>query len=424
MSFACCSCCERRRAGVASAAGTTCASCVRRILTLDQPYVFCEQIWVPDFDQTRAFIAQISVWVMLPGLPLEYWEEKHLRTILEPMGLLLHSDEVTRSKGRAGKRAMFARALIEFKLEKVPIAGVCIHTLEDERFQKLTIENPPPRCNSSISREGAETTRHKYRGDQHHIGSTSGFSGLSDTQVRKRIPCLVQTGTVWTKQGILSPQVKPTKVSCNKSDLLEVDANDYTQAPPSEGDQVSTNTDFQSGLGYKIVPLPPVTSSPPCRGTFYVNAQLPIIADATNPCSNISPMHTSGSTETQCTTVHSSGSDGHLHQSPETSNYLAVSISTSVMANWQGVSLEFGILYTGPSLQPLKVATWPWGCILYICFGHTTRYFGYHSHSHCPFPIPSHHLLHRTSAIPLRNFRTIRSSGSAKDTGEYHRRNN
>ena len=81
-------------------------------------------------------------------------------------------------------------------------------------------------------------------------------------------------------------------MSCNKSDLLEVDANDYTQAPPSEGDQVSMNTDFQSGLGYKIVPLPPVTSSPPCRGTFYVNAQLPIIADATNPCSNISSMET------------------------------------------------------------------------------------------------------------------------------------
>ena len=46
MSFACCSCCERLRASAAGAAGTMCGSCVRRILTLDQPCVFRQQIYV------------------------------------------------------------------------------------------------------------------------------------------------------------------------------------------------------------------------------------------------------------------------------------------------------------------------------------------------------------------------------------------
>lgn len=83
---------------------------------------------------------------MLPGFPLEYWEEQHLQTILAPMGSLLRLDEVTRSKGRASRLAMFAQALIELDLSQVPLEGVCIHMPEGERFQKFIVENPPPWC--------------------------------------------------------------------------------------------------------------------------------------------------------------------------------------------------------------------------------------------------------------------------------------
>lgn len=102
--------------------------------------------WVPNFDPTTAFIAQVLVWVMLPGLPLEYWDDHLLQMILEPLGTVLRLDEVTRSRGRANKRAMFARVLIKMDISHEPLEGVCIRTPEGERFQKFTIENPPSQC--------------------------------------------------------------------------------------------------------------------------------------------------------------------------------------------------------------------------------------------------------------------------------------
>lgn len=55
-------------------------------------------------------------------------------------------DEVTLSKGHANHKAVFARALVELDLDKVPIDGVCIRSPDGERFQKFTLENAPPRC--------------------------------------------------------------------------------------------------------------------------------------------------------------------------------------------------------------------------------------------------------------------------------------
>ncbi|XXG45609.1 hypothetical protein AAC387_Pa02g0650 [Persea americana] len=90
--------------------------------------------WVPKFDPTKAHIAELPLWVMLPGLPLEYWDPVDLHAIVAPIGTILRMDEVTQSKGRANNKAMFARALVELDLDKEPIEGVCIRSLEGERF--------------------------------------------------------------------------------------------------------------------------------------------------------------------------------------------------------------------------------------------------------------------------------------------------
>ncbi|KAJ8617857.1 hypothetical protein MRB53_014043 [Persea americana] len=75
---------------------------------------------------------------MLPGLPIEYWDQNHLGTILAPLGALLRLDEVTQTKGRTTNRAMFARALVELDLAKDPIDGVYIQSLDGIRYQKFT----------------------------------------------------------------------------------------------------------------------------------------------------------------------------------------------------------------------------------------------------------------------------------------------
>lgn len=102
--------------------------------------------WAPNFDPLIAVIKQIPVWIMLPGLPMEYWVADHRRKIVKPTGNLIRMDEVTLSKGRATNRAMFARVLVDMDLTSEIPEGVYIHSPEGNRFQKFTVENPPPKC--------------------------------------------------------------------------------------------------------------------------------------------------------------------------------------------------------------------------------------------------------------------------------------
>lgn len=45
--------------------------------------------WFPNSDPLEAFIAQAPMWVMLPGLPIEYWTIDLLRRITSPIGVLM-----------------------------------------------------------------------------------------------------------------------------------------------------------------------------------------------------------------------------------------------------------------------------------------------------------------------------------------------
>lgn len=69
--------------------------------------------WVPNFDPQRAYFGSAPVWVLVPGLPLDFWSEKVLGMILAPLGKFIRMGPVTQSLGRMGKKATATRILVE-----------------------------------------------------------------------------------------------------------------------------------------------------------------------------------------------------------------------------------------------------------------------------------------------------------------------
>ncbi|XP_059073510.1 uncharacterized protein LOC131874245 [Cryptomeria japonica] len=58
------------------------------------------QKWHPILNMSDSLLVQVSVWVKLPGLPLEYWVESIFSSIASSFGELLSIDPVTTSRRR------------------------------------------------------------------------------------------------------------------------------------------------------------------------------------------------------------------------------------------------------------------------------------------------------------------------------------
>ncbi|XP_059066154.1 uncharacterized protein LOC131857513 [Cryptomeria japonica] len=56
--------------------------------------------WHPNLNMNDSLLAQVPVWVKLPGLPLEYWVESIFSRIASSFGELLSIDPVMASKRR------------------------------------------------------------------------------------------------------------------------------------------------------------------------------------------------------------------------------------------------------------------------------------------------------------------------------------
>ncbi|KAH9312841.1 hypothetical protein KI387_027876, partial [Taxus chinensis] len=57
------------------------------------------QQWTPGFDPFKEKPDELPVWVKLPGLPMEFWENEILTAIANTLGLLVVFDHVTREEG-------------------------------------------------------------------------------------------------------------------------------------------------------------------------------------------------------------------------------------------------------------------------------------------------------------------------------------
>lgn len=102
--------------------------------------------WIPNFDPTRAYIASFPVWVQLPSLPIEYWEEEILRQIVAPLGFFVKIDKANKTCGRSGAMAAVAHVLVEMGLDKALVPGARLQHRNGTRFQPFKFENLPRRC--------------------------------------------------------------------------------------------------------------------------------------------------------------------------------------------------------------------------------------------------------------------------------------
>lgn len=80
------------------------------------------QRWVPEFRPRTAKLSKMAVWIRLPELPMEYFRDDIIKSILEDVGKPLKIDRTTatRVKGR------FARAAVEVDLNKPLVSEVVV----------------------------------------------------------------------------------------------------------------------------------------------------------------------------------------------------------------------------------------------------------------------------------------------------------
>jgi len=98
--------------------------------------------WSPLFDASRERVDIIPIWVRLPALPLQFWEEEHFQSIGNLLGEFLESDKSYLDS----KQRKMARILVKINVreglgDEVDLAmGPFRHT------QKIDYENVPFRC--------------------------------------------------------------------------------------------------------------------------------------------------------------------------------------------------------------------------------------------------------------------------------------
>ncbi|XP_031121178.1 uncharacterized protein LOC116024425 [Ipomoea triloba] len=80
------------------------------------------QRWEPEYRPCTAKLSKMAVWIRLPELPMEYFRDDTIRSILESVGKPLKLDRTTTvaSKGR------FARAAVEVDLNKPLVSEIWV----------------------------------------------------------------------------------------------------------------------------------------------------------------------------------------------------------------------------------------------------------------------------------------------------------
>ncbi|XP_074576165.1 uncharacterized protein LOC141832578 [Curcuma longa] len=88
-------------------------------------------------------IKRVPVWIKLPGLPLECWNETCLSMIVSKVGKPLHTAKKTQTK----KRISHPRVLVEVDASKKLVRNVTIRLPDGEFDQRVIFEYEPRYCN-------------------------------------------------------------------------------------------------------------------------------------------------------------------------------------------------------------------------------------------------------------------------------------
>ena len=93
--------------------------------------------WHPGFDASLELNKLAPVWVRLPGLPLEFWDEVILRWVGNSFGHFVTTDKVTMQKSRLD----YARFCVNVALNRTLPSIVTLKTKWGERVQPIEYEN-------------------------------------------------------------------------------------------------------------------------------------------------------------------------------------------------------------------------------------------------------------------------------------------
>ncbi|XP_059072400.1 uncharacterized protein LOC131873583, partial [Cryptomeria japonica] len=102
-------------------------------------YIIYIQKWYPNAGREKIFLVQVSVWIKLPGLPMEYWEEDVLAGITNTFGELIAIDQVTTSR----RRLIYARICVGVGTDKNMPEEIEIESKLGKWRQNIVYESIP-----------------------------------------------------------------------------------------------------------------------------------------------------------------------------------------------------------------------------------------------------------------------------------------
>lgn len=128
-----------------------------RDLALARPWVVNGQAlavsaWQSEFVPGSDSVLSALLWIRLPLLPMEFWTEEILASILSVAGVYQYSDAATKSKNRGG----FARACVRVDLGRSLRPGARVRGTKQPFWQQFSYENLEGICGSCGALHHAE----------------------------------------------------------------------------------------------------------------------------------------------------------------------------------------------------------------------------------------------------------------------------
>ncbi|XP_057848241.2 uncharacterized protein LOC131058428 [Cryptomeria japonica] len=168
------------------------------------------QKWYPNAGREDKFVVQVPVWIKLPGLPMEYWEEDVFVGIANSFGELIAIDPVMASR----RRLIYARICvgvepemdmpeeieIESKLGK-PMQNIVYESIPFACFHCKKVGNWAKKCPSNVVKSQSQTKVWKKVDNSLKASPSDGLDQEKQSRVGRTKKVLVRELGNETKKG-------------------------------------------------------------------------------------------------------------------------------------------------------------------------------------------------------------------------------
>lgn len=98
--------------------------------------------WESDFISGQQLIQRTTIWLRLPGLPLEFWISSTILAIVSEAGQTLDIDDFADNRKKTG----CARVRVQIDAGKPLLLGILIERRKGTFWQQFVYENLPSMC--------------------------------------------------------------------------------------------------------------------------------------------------------------------------------------------------------------------------------------------------------------------------------------